>query len=201
MISDPEPGQIQCHWCGGNGRKHGVVAELCEWCEGRGYRHPQHEVAQQEGGPFVFFVEAGKPRTAHVTLLSILSPLDGEVRICDPYYGTGTLLRLDPIADKPIRFLTRQPDSKEQSSGILSKAVAEFFKQHPNVEFKRHSTRDLHDRFILCRTELILLGHGLKDIGNKDSFIVRLSRDIAADTIDEVTDSFDRKWANAEKLT
>ena len=201
LIADPEPGQVVCHWCGGNGRKGGLYPVLCNWCGGRGYRRAQLEGDPQEAGPFVFFVQAGKPRTAHLTMLSVLSSLQGELRICDPYYGTGTLLRLDPIADKSVRFLTQQPDSNEQSRGILSPALAEFVKQHPDVEFKRHPTKDLHDRFIVCPTELILLGHGLKDIGNKDSFVVRLNRDIAANTIEEVIESFDRKWAIASKLT
>src|SRR4029079_6385934 len=30
----------------------------------------------------------------------------GLLRICDPYYGCGSLLRLDGITDRPIRFLT-----------------------------------------------------------------------------------------------
>jgi hypothetical protein len=178
-----------------------VYSVLCGWCSGRGYRHPKLEGEAEPSGPLAFFVEAGKPRTAHLTVSSILLALKGELRICDPYYGTGTLYRLDSIADKPIRFLTQKPDTKEQSTGVLPKAIAEFGKQHPNIEFRRHSTSDLHDRFVLSSTELVLLGHGLKDIGSKDSFVVRLNRDVAADTLDEVTASFDRKWAAATRLT
>ena len=200
LIADPAPRQVVCHWCGGNGRKQGKYPTLCDQCGGRGFRNQQLESEGQESDPLVFFAEAGKPRTAHLALSSILSSLGGELRICDPYYGTGTLLRLDLIASNSVRFLTQQPDSKENSSGILSRALTEFVKQHPNVEFRRHATNDLHDRYIVCPTELILLGHGLKDIGNKDSFVVRLNRDIAANMIDEVTQSFDRKWAGAVKL-
>jgi len=199
-IADPEPGQEKCHWCYGKGREQGFFDQLCTWCGGRGYRRPQIEDDPEESGPLVYFAQAGKPRTAHLTIQSILLSLEGDLRICDPYYGTGTFWRLDPIADKPIRFLTHRPDGKEQGTGILPRALAEFVTQHPNVKFKRHSTNDLHDRYIICPTELILLGHGLKDIGNKDSFIVRIHRDIAADTIDEVAESFERKWAAASDL-
>lgn len=133
-------------------------------------------------------------------MLSILTSLQGEIRICDPYYGTGSLLPLDGIAENPIRFLTRHPDTKEQMSGVLARSLTEFVKQHPNVEIKQHVNNDLHDRFIVCSRELILLGQGPKDIGNKESFIVRLDRDIASNVIDEVTASFDAKWANADGL-
>ncbi len=62
------------------------------------------------------------------------------------------------------------------------------------------SNRDVNLGQFLSSEELILLGHGLKDIGNKDSFVVRLNRDMAANMIDEVIQSFDRKWAAATKL-
>jgi hypothetical protein len=199
LIADVKPGAVLCHWCQGNGRQNRILTQLCEWCGGRGYR-PQLEGEGDESLPSVFFVEAGKPRTAHVTMLSVLTSLEGELRICDPYFGTGTLLRLDPIAGKAIRFLTQQPDRNEQNSGILPRALTEFVREHPSVAFKQHRPNDLHDRFVLSSTELILLGHGLKDIGNKDSFVVRLNRDAAGDTIDEVTASFDRKWAGAVAL-
>ena len=60
-----------------------------------------------------------------------------------------------------------------------------------------HSGRDIHDRFVLSDDELILLGHGLKDIGSKDSFIIRIGRDLAGDLIDTVHDSFETKWQQA----
>lgn len=146
------------------------------------------------------YIEAGKPRTAHLEIVPILSSLTGDIRICDPYYGTGSLLRLDAIASKPVRFLTHTPDSKEQSTGQLPRALSEFVRQYPNVEFRQYSANNLHDRFVVCNDELILLGHGLKDIGNKDSFVVRLNRGVAADIIDQVIRSFDNKWATATKL-
>jgi hypothetical protein len=146
------------------------------------------------------FVEAGKPRTAHLALQPILQSLIGELRICDPYYGCGSLLRLDGITDRPIRFLTHTPDKVELNQGLLPKAIAEFTTEHPNVEFRKCVGNDVHDRFVVCPTDLILLGHGLKDVGNKDSFVVRLGREIAADTIDQVIQAFDAKWVKASAI-
>jgi hypothetical protein len=149
----------------------------------------------------IAFIEAGKPRTAHLEIKTLLEALPDEIRICDPYYGAGSLFRLDPISSKSVRFLTKSPDSKETKTGVLPRALTEFVREHPTVEFREASTNDLHDRFIVCESELLLLGHGLKDIGNKESFLVRLDRSIAADTIDQVIKSFDAKWAMATKIT
>ncbi|HUX87586.1 MAG TPA: hypothetical protein VMW65_11335, partial [Chloroflexota bacterium] len=105
-------------------------------------------------------------------------------------------LRLDLLEHcSPIRFLTRQPDPNETQT--LPRALSEWKREHGDVEFRRHTGRDLHDRFVLSDDELILLGHGLKDVGNKDSFIIRIGRDLADDLIDTVRSSFESKWQAA----
>ena len=212
QLADPQPGEVLCRWCQGSGRASGTSIMFCSRCDGRGYRIPQiaHELVKELGvresaletdSPCVVYIEAGKPRTAHLEIATILSSLTGDTRICDPYYGAGSLLRLDQIVQKSIRFLTHTPDSKEQSAGTLPRALAEYTRQYPGVEFRRYPTNDLHDRFIVCHSELILLGHGLRDIGGKDSFVDRLNRSLAGDMIDQIIGSFDSKWATAEKLT
>ncbi|MEX1228768.1 MAG: hypothetical protein WEB58_00930 [Planctomycetaceae bacterium] len=199
-VRDIRPGEELCHWCNGNGKKLGSLLTLCEWCDGFGYRIPKLSTETTEAIHNVFYVEAGKPRTAHLNLLTMLQSLNGQIRICDPYYGTGTFFRLDSIADKSICFLTQQPDKNELAKGILPKALAEFVRQHSNIEFRVNQANDLHDRYILTENELILLGHGLKDLGNKDSFIVRLAREIAANTVDDIVAAFDAKWRNATRI-
>jgi len=150
-------------------------------------------------GPRVWFLEAGKPRTAHTELSTIFNELSGELRICDPYYGTGSLARLGLLTHcGPIRFLTRIADRQE--SATLPRLLTEFMKEHPQVSFKRHVNDSIHDRFILSDKEIVLLGHGLKDAGNKESLITRLPRDIIGDMTDALTQSFDQKWAAATVL-
>jgi hypothetical protein len=52
----------------------------------------------------------------------------------------------------------------------------------------------------LSGDEMIFLGHGLKDIGNKESFSVRLPRKVAGDAMDRARESFDAKWPGASAL-
>jgi hypothetical protein len=144
-------------------------------------------------------IEAGKPRTAHLEVTKLLQALSGEVRICDPYYGSGSLLRLDALTSATsVMFLTQNPDSKEKTH--LPRALKEFATERPHFMFREHAGKDLHDRYAVTADELILLGHGLKDIGNKESFVVRLERALAGDTIDALRDSFDQKWQAARPL-
>lgn len=86
-----------------------------------------------------------------------------------------------------------KPDSKEKT--FIGKSLHDFISEYPHVEVLKAQGAALHDRFILSKDELILLGHGLKDVGGKDSFIVRLERRLAGDIITNVSQDFDRKWA------
>ena len=147
----------------------------------------------------VSMVEAGKPRTAHVELTRLLSDIEGIVRVCDPYYGTGSLLRLDLLKRcRELRFLTRTPDSSEKT--FLPRAISEFRREHPQVDFRCSTSADFHDRFILSDAEIVILGHGLKDLGNKESFVIRLPVALARDVISAARESFDQKWEKATSL-
>lgn len=144
-------------------------------------------------------IEAGKPHTAHLEVAKLLQSLTGEIRICDPYYGTGSLYRLAELANAAsVRFLTHKPDGKEKP--FLPKAKKDFVTERPTVEFREHVGNELHDRYVVAADELVLLGHGLKDIGGKESFVVRLDRALAGDTIDALRESFDQKWQAAKPL-
>jgi len=95
-------------------------------------------------------------------------------------------------------FLTQKPDAGERS--FLTRAVTEFQRQYPFVSIRLDQTGTLHDRYILSDNQLILLGHGLKDIGNKDSFFIRLPDTMAADLIGTVRDTFDEKWSRSVEI-
>lgn len=188
----------QCVLCNGWGRD-SVTGRICQVCGGYGILAPVVTDTTPADAPLVFFVEAGTPRTVHIHLQDIFRHLSGEVCICDPYYGMGSLLRLDLLKHcSPIKFLTQKPNQNEKQT--LPKALQEWKSEHGNVEFRRYGGRDLHDRYVLSQYELILLGHGLKDVGSRDSFIIRITRELADDLIKDIRDSFDTKWQSATPI-
>jgi hypothetical protein len=135
----------------------------------------------------------------HMETVALFRELQGELCICDPYYGTGSLLRLSGLIHcRSIRFLTQQADNKEQS--FIARALREFTQQHTHVQFRQCASKDLHDRYLLTDTELVILGHGLKDIGRKDSFVIRLNTSICEDAIKTLSQSFNAKWNVAKAL-
>ena len=83
---------------------------------------------------------------------------------------------------------------------ILPRVISEFKKEHPHIHFRCHEAGNFHDRFVLSDSEIILIGHGLKDLGNKESFVIRLTDSIAHDVIMSARESFEQKWPSATLL-
>jgi hypothetical protein len=138
-------------------------------------------------------VEKDQPRTARSELKERLGGLKGDVRICDPYYGISTLDSLDHVPKVcPMKFLSVNASGDPRS---LAGAVRDFKKQRTGSEFRlAPKNAGIHDRYIVSRDKIIILGHGLKDIGNKQSFVIELGRDVASDLIDTTIKAFDSHW-------
>jgi len=144
------------------------------------------ELLTRQDALTIAYIEGGKPRTARKILSEILQGLSGEVRICDPYYGIRTLDALDYILPKcNVRFLSSQTS---ENLIKLHGAINDFKREHQNTEFRLSAEpKALHDRYILSSESLYLLGHGIKDIGNKESFIVGISKDYAEDVLESLS--------------
>lgn len=139
------------------------------------------------------------PRSAKQCITDLLAGLSGTVRICDPYYGLRTLDVLDALpAHAAVRFLTARTS---EAGPKLTSALKDFRKERPRVEFRVASIpSDLHDRYVVSPDSLLLVGHGLKDVGSKESFVVVLNKALAADLIDAITSSFDTRWSAGTAL-
>lgn len=187
----------RCTMCGGSGRKLGYLSgQACEFCKGYGLRRPCAAEVDQAGVELVY-IEAGKPHTARKELRELIAPLAGEVHICDPYMGDRTLANLDSLLHRgPIQFLT---GSKARTRDDV--LLKDYQSEHSQVEFRRHGGGDLHDRYILTQDHLVLLGHGLKDLGGRESFGIRLGKDEAEEVIETVRREFDRRWSAAAPIT
>jgi len=161
----------------------------------------KREIEQVLGGEklTVVRIEKNQPRSARFELGDILKTLNGVVRICDPYYGVRTLDLLDNIPTKSkVQFLT----SKTNEAGRkLQGAMKDFKKERPNVEFRlARRSAGLHDRFVITNNLILILGHGLKDVGGKESFIIRLDKELVPDLIEETKQSFDAKWNDGTSI-
>lgn len=147
----------------------------------------------------VSYIEAGQPRTARKILHQIMQSVTGEVKICDPYYGLRTLDALEVIPSTcKVQFLTAQTSEKSVN---LSGPITDFKRERPKTELRLFpDPKALHDRYILTSDTLLILGHGIKDIGNKESFVVSIAAEYAADLLASVNQIFDERWALSSPL-
>jgi hypothetical protein len=125
------------------------------------------------------------------------SKATGDVRILDKYFGMESLDFLQDFEKKRrIEFLTTHP---AENLGYLQREVARFKKEFPNSEFKAYPLpHELHDRYVLFDEEVWFVGHGIKDIGAKESFVVILQDPFGKDIRKTLHDSFEARWAQSQ---
>lgn len=161
----------------------------------------RREIENLVGGELmsVLLIDAGKPRAARLRLGETLQQLRGTIRICDPYYGVKMLDTLDHLpANAAIRVLTARTN---ESARKVSGALRDFKRERPSAEFRiTANPDDIHDRYVLSQRRLLILGHGLKDIGGKESFIIQVDRQLAPDLLQEVRSRFDARWRQGTVL-
>lgn len=152
-----------------------------------------------EGNLRILHIEGDQPRTDRKKLAEILSRLDGPVCILDSYYGEESLDALEMIkGDCQVKFLTGRT---REDPGKLARAIARFKRERPKTEIRLYpNPGELHDRYVLSEEILLLVGHGLKDIGKKESFVIMISKSLAPDLLDSVRAAFDDKWARGNPL-
>ena len=144
----------------------------------------------------VFFIEAGQPRTARKTLRELFSELKGDIRLCDPYFGVRSLEVLEMLpATSSVHFLTVHITD---SDAVLAGPLGDFKTDRPKTELRIFPPPgNIHDRYLFTDDVLFLLGHGIKDVGKKDSFVVCITKEYAADVLQELRTSFDDKWSRS----
>jgi hypothetical protein len=144
-------------------------------------------------------VEAGKPRTARIKLGLILSKLTGAIKICDPYYGIRSFDVLDEIPKQcAVKFLSAHATDKASK---LTGIIRDFQKENPKFEIRvQQAPVTIHDRYLITSNELLLLGHGFKDVGGKESFMINLEGNMAKDLIRELNSAFDKVWNSAQPV-
>ena len=152
----------------------------------------------------VVYVSPNKPRTATKTLESLVKSLHkGTLLITDPYYGVKTFEVLETFAKhhKQIRFLTAKIGSGEKQA-MVARVAKDFRKEFgKKVEIKLTSSKELHDRYIIADGIFFVVGHGIKDLGHKESFIFGIEDRYGKDIRRTLERVFSQRWAKATPIT
>jgi hypothetical protein len=144
----------------------------------------------------VFYFEPHKKFTSRILARNLLSSLKGELKIVDPYCGTRGLEILKELK-QPIQFLTQldKLDSKDKKE--LLQNLPDFKSEFPNIEIRNYSNNELHDRYIISDDALVIFGHSIKDLGNKESFAIFFRKDYVKNINESLIEVFNRRWKEA----
>jgi hypothetical protein len=153
-----------------------------------------------EDGPRVLLFDGTKPWTdRHLTLPEVSGELKGRISIVDKFYGSASLGVLNHLRHgSPLQLLT---GITSESSASFSREFRDFKKEVKSAEvrvFPNH--HELHDRYIIADNALVIVGHGIKDVGNKESFLVLLIGDKTTDLRAALRQQFDSRWARSSAL-
>lgn len=150
----------------------------------------------------VFYFEPGKRFTSKKILSEkILENLGGEIKIVDPYCSERTLDILTRIKGSNIQFLTQIEKLIAKDRNKFLRELKDFNLEHKNVEFKDYPHSELHDRYIISNKSLIILGHSIKNLGEKESFAVILNKEENDSIYQAVLSNFDSRWKNSNNLS
>jgi len=156
----------------------------------------------KEGAVEVFYFEPGKKYTSKRSLTTnILTSLTGELRIVDPYCSERTLDCLKDIKGRPVKLLTKVGNLQQKARERFLREFHDFKSENPDTELRDYPNIDLHDRYIISPSSLIILGYSIKDLGGKESFAIVLNEEISRNLIEALSESFDRRWKQSTPLS
>jgi hypothetical protein len=159
-------------------------------------------LSKAKGSMQLYYFEPNKPFTSkRVLSKNILENICGELGIVDPYCSERTLDILKEVPKTKIRFLTKIDNLKGNKQNRFLRELAEFKKEYgQNVEFRDYPHTDIHDRYIVTSDSLVILGHGIKDLGNKESFAIVFNKAACANITEALLENFNRRWKESKVL-
>ena len=162
-----------------------------------GIEHLQKLVSEDK--LMVHRIGGKKPWTDKQILSAIVKNSKGEIKIVDPYYGSSTLHNLGKIHfGKPIKLLTARLGEKPFK---FQNDWNDFKTEFTDVEIRLfENPKELHDRYILTKNGIVFLGHGIKDFGGKESFVIIFQDKAGKNILKDLTDNFDLRWQKSKPI-
>lgn len=148
----------------------------------------------------VIYFEPGKKfKSKKILSKEILSQLNGELRILDPYCDKKTLDILENVGNKKIKFLTKIDNIKDaRKKRSFLRELQDFKSDYPTIEFRDYPNSDIHDRYVISADAFVVIGYSIKDFGKKETFITMFKKN--RDIHKQLLDNFDMKWGISKFL-
>ena len=140
--------------------------------------------------PRIVLIDPNEPVQAVVTVHDLLSRLSGTVRICDPYVDAATLEHLDCVSPgQKIELLT----ANIRDSGKFRRMLSALLSKGLDIEIRKTGKKDIHDRYVVDDSMMVIFGSSLNGIGKKQSFVIQAGEDVRG----AVLAAFASRWRKA----
>jgi len=158
-----------------------------------------------EGKTTIYRITGATPRADKQFLADVIKSSKSELKIVDPFFGSKTLANIEKFYfGKPIKLLTTQVNlERHQSRSTFDSDLSDFKTQHKNFQVRifPNNPKEIHDRYIIMKNSIILVGHGIKDLGGKESFILTFEgKDIGESIIADLDKKFELRWNKSTAL-
>lgn len=169
------------------------------------FKDLEKEFSQQTaaGGTEVLYISGSTPWTDRNKLLpEFLKKLRGEILAVDSYYGLGTFHVLGNFPKgQTVKFLTAQV-GRTENEDTVHKELRRFRGEFPNIELRKFPhVHELHDRYLLSDNLLVWVGHGLKDFGDKESFLIGIPIDRSNRIATTLKTKFAERWVKSQQFS
>lgn len=136
----------------------------------------------------VVLIEPNKALQSTITFHNLLGQLQGQVCVCDPYIESASIDHLDALSPHAnVRYLTHNI----KNEGSLRRVVAAFSSGGRHLEIRKTPKADIHDRYIIDKSSMVILGTSLNGFGKKQSFIIKAGQDMRKVMLQHFKDSWD----------
>jgi len=167
-------------------------------------KHAEKRIAVQSPIENVLFFTGKESWTdPNKNFPKVIELLKGELCIVDPFYGNGSFYVLEKFGKyRKIRFLSCKLGNEEQNNITkFEMNLKRFRKEFKNIQMRKYDKiYELHDRYIIADNGLVIVGHGIKDLADKESFVVFLSKALVAKLLPVLKRVFEERWGKANNL-
>ena len=160
-----------------------------------------HLRSQEWGLVEIFYFDPGKRYTSkRVLATKILHELKGELKVIDPYCGERTLDVFKDLKNRPVEFLTQLKKLSDKDRKRFLRELKDFTSENPKIEFRNYPHKDIHDRYIISSDRLVILGHSIKNLGEKESFAIVLAKDSYNYIFEALKENFIKRWHDSNPI-
>jgi hypothetical protein len=156
--------------------------------------HDGIERLKKQGASDVLLIDPSQALTYVRSVQALFGASQGLVKLCDPYLGPRSLDFLSTItAASELRVLT---DRVERENAVRRDLKALRSQMGYPVEIRRVGSHVLHDRYLIDRGGMLLIGTSLNGLGLKQSMVVRVGNDLRL----AAEQGFDALWSSGTAL-